>query len=189
MNPARRSYSQIDPRDLFEPRITLITRVKPTDLTQPGGFSPSVLSVKSVVLCVLFLFGLMAGAAAAEPEMRLSPKKVRDEVHSVVEAQLAALRREDFAAAYALASARIKARFEERFFAAMLRRSYAPLLRSTEAEFGVVRDKDGRLAQVTVTVRDQLKRSTIYRYWLVWETDGWRINGVTLEQKPPRGDI
>jgi hypothetical protein len=136
--------------------------------------------------CLLLM--LLAGARAVLPDMRLSPKNVRDEVRAVVEAQLAALRSGDFATAYDFAARGIRRQFDERLFALLLRRGYAPLLKPGETDFGVVRDDGEGTAQVSVTVTDFQKRPTVYRYWLVKEGDAWRINGVVLEQRPPRGD-
>ena len=121
--------------------------------------------------------------------MRLSPKKVRDEVRAVVEVQLAALQAGDFATAYDFAAGGIRRQFDERLFTVMIKRGYAPLLRPDKADLGVVRDDGGGTAQIGVTVTDRQNRSTIYRYWLVKEGDAWRISGVVLEQRPPRGDI
>lgn len=135
------------------------------------------------------LLGLLAAVRAAEPEMRLSPKKVRDEVRAVVEAQLAALRAGDFATAYDFAARGIKRQFDERLFGAMIRRGYAALLKPDQTDLGVVRDDGAGTAEVSVTATDRQKRSTVYRYWLVKEDDVWRISGVVLEQRPPRGDI
>jgi hypothetical protein len=129
------------------------------------------------------------GAVAAAPAMRLSPKKVRDEVRAVVEAQLAALRTGDFATAYEFASRGIHRQFDERLFTLLLKRGYAPLLKPAQADLGIVRDDGEGTAQVGVTVTDAQKRATVYRYWLVKEGDAWRITGVVLEQRPPRGDI
>ena len=138
---------------------------------------------------VLILLCLLAGAGAEESEMRLSPKPVRDEVRTVVESQLAALRRGEIDEAYALASAGIRRQFSARVFGQMLRRGYPPLLRNAKADLGIVRDDGEGTAQLAVTVMDGLNRSTAYRFWLVLEEEGWRINGVVIEQKPPRGDI
>jgi Domain of unknown function (DUF4864) len=142
--------------------------------------------MKSLLLGIIFALG--SHAVAAEPEMRLSPKKIRDEVHAVVEAQLAALREGNFTAAYEFASSGVKEQFDLPIFAAMIRRGYPLLLLSKEADLGVVRDRDGEVAQVNVTVQDRQKRSVVYRYLLVHQTNGWRINGVILEQRPARGD-
>ena len=138
---------------------------------------------------LLFLtLGLATAARAAEPAMHLSAKKVRDEVTAVVTAQLAALKAGDFAAAYTHAAAGIRRQFDARVFALLIKRGYAPLLRQATVDLGVVRDDGDHVANVVVTVTDSLNRSTVYRYWLVRE-DRWRISGVVLDQKPPRGDI
>ena len=134
------------------------------------------------------LSSLAPAGRAVEPDMHISAKKVRDEVRAVVEAQLAALRAGDFATAYDFAARAIRRQFDERVFALMIRRGYAPLLRPGRSELGVVRDDGDGLAQVNVTVIDPQNRSTVYRYWLVKEGDEWRISGVVLEQRPPRGD-
>jgi hypothetical protein len=136
---------------------------------------------------MLFL-GLFASAHAAEPEPRLSPRKIREEVKTVVESQLAALQAGDFATAYEFAATGIRRQFDEQLFAAMIRRGYPALLRPGQAGLGVVRDDGKGTAQVVVTLTDRQDRSTVYRYWLVQEETGWRISGVVLEQRPPRAD-
>ena len=140
-------------------------------------------------LAAALFFGLLVGAGAAEPEFRLSPKKIRDEVRAVVETQLAALRVGDFPAAYELASVGIKEQFDVRLFAALMRRGYPTLLQAKEAELGVVRDRGGKLAQISVSMLDRQKRTIVYTYWLVEEPKGWRVNGVVLEQGAPRGEF
>lgn len=143
----------------------------------------------AAVATVFLLGSLCPMLRAAEPESHVSAKAVRDEVRAVVTAQLAALRLGNFHEAYALASSGIKTRFDERLFVAMLRRGYAPLLRSSEPDLGVVRDQNGQQASVTVAFVDEERRNVIYRYWLVKEEGGWRVNGVTPEQLPVRGDL
>ena len=137
----------------------------------------------------LILLGMASGAKAQEPESRISPKKVREEVRAVVEGQLAALRKGDLAAAYDFAASGIKRQFDVRLFGLLLKRGYAPSLRHEKTDLGVVRDDGTGTAQVTVTVIDRLNRRTVYLYWLVKEEAGWRISGVVPEQKPPPGDI
>jgi hypothetical protein len=150
----------------------------------PFGFFATL---RMTVAGILLLFGVFAHAAG--PEMPLSPRKVRDEVRAVVAAQLAALRTGDFATAYDFAARGIRRQFDERLFALLLKRGYAPLLKAGPTDIGLVRDDGEGTAQVSVTVTDLQKRATVYRYWLVKEGDAWRINGVVLEQRPPRGDI
>lgn len=127
--------------------------------------------------------------ASAQSESRISPKPIRDGVRAAVSGQLAALRDQNFTVAYEYAARGIKRQFDERVFALMIRRGYPALLRHEEADIGIVRDNGEGQAQVVVTVTDALKRATVYRFWVVEETAGWRIAGVVLEQKPPRGDI
>jgi len=143
--------------------------------------------MKSWVIALLWL--TTSGLVAAEPPMRLSPKNIRDEVRAVVETQLAALREGDFARAHELASSALRAQFDVRLFAALIRRGYPALLRAGSTDLGVVRDQEGEQAQINVTVTDRAQRRTSYRFWLVREEAEWRINGVTLEQRPPHGDI
>jgi hypothetical protein len=151
-----------------------------------GNRSGFLAALRMSVLGLMFLSGVLMHAAG--PEMRLSPKKVRDDVRAVVEAQLAALHRGDFATAYGFAARGIRREFDLRLFTLLLKRGYAPLLKPGPADLGVVRDDGEGTAQVSVTVTDFQKRATVYRYWLVKEADAWRISGVTLEQRPPRGD-
>jgi hypothetical protein len=145
--------------------------------------------MKPRAAAMVLLLGLLAGVGAAEPELRLSPRKVRDEVRAVVEAQLTALQAGDFATAYEFASRGIRRQFDERLFAAMIKRGYAPLLRAERTDLGIVRDDGEGKAQVAVTATNRLQGPTVYVFWLVLEEEAWRINGVGLEQRPPRGDI
>jgi len=134
------------------------------------------------------LLGLLSVTHAAEPELRLSPRKIRDEVQAVVQAQLAALQKGDFETAYGFAARGIRRQFDEQLFALMIRRGYPALLRPGTTDLGVVRDDEEGSAQILVTLTDRQNRSTVWRYLLEHEAAGWRISGVVLEQKPPRGD-
>jgi hypothetical protein len=145
--------------------------------------------VKTIGLGMIGLLGLLAGVSAAETGMRLSPKIVRDEVRTVVESELAALRKDDFETAYGFAAEGLRRRFDARMFGLMLKRGYAPLVRHSKADLGIVRDDGEGTALIAVTVTDSLNRSTVYRYWLVKEKASWRISGVRLEQRPEHGDI
>ena len=152
----------------------------------PGGRVPPFKMSSRWIF--LFFIGLLGIASAAEPEMRLSAKKIRDEVHATVETQLNALREGNFEQAYEMASAGIKAQFDVRLFAGLIRRGYPVLLQANEADVGIVRDKNEESAQVRVTILDRQKRATVYNYSLVKEKAGWRITGVVLEQRQARGD-
>jgi hypothetical protein len=77
----------------------------------------------------MFLSGMLPGMRAAGPELRLSPKAIRDEVRAVVEGQLAAFRTGDFAAAHDFAATGIRQQFDVRWFTLLIRRGYPALLR------------------------------------------------------------
>ena len=134
--------------------------------------------------------GLWSGlmASAAEPEMRLSQKKVSTAVKTVVAAQLAALQAGDIKVAYAFAARGIRVQFDERAFGLLMKRGYAPLLQHRQADLGLVHDNGAGAAEVPVTVTDGKRLSTNYRYRLVLESAGWKVSGVVLEPKPLHGD-
>ena len=127
-------------------------------------------------------------AHAAEPEMRISQKKVSAAVKAVVAAQLAALQAGDIKAAYAFAARGIRVQFDERMFGLLMKRGYAPLLRHQQTDLGLVHDNGAGAAEVPVTVTDGKKLSTSYRYRLVLESAGWKVSGVVPEQRPLHGD-
>lgn len=145
--------------------------------------------------CACLLGWLLAVTAAAAPERgseaewRLSDRAVREAVRASVSAQLAALQREDFAAAYAWAAEGIRRRFTEPVFAAMIRRGYPGLPGHVSAELGVVRDSGDGRASVVATVRPERGPSVRYRYLLQREEGRWRVAGVLVDERPPeRGD-
>ena len=136
-----------------------------------------------------FLALLLALAASlhAAP-LHLSKKGVSAPVRQVVDAQLAALRADDYAAAYALASAQIQQQFTARLFERMIKRGYPALARHARAEPGLVHDDGAGRAEVVISVYDSQDRQMDFRYRLVQQNDEWRINGVVTEAPPKRGD-
>jgi hypothetical protein len=141
-----------------------------------------------ILLGLALLLGLGGNLPAIEPAMRISQKKIGQEVKAVVAAQLAALQAGNLPAAYAFASRGIRVQFDERLFGLLMQRGYAPLLQHRQADLGLVHDNGAGTAELPVTVTDKFKRSTTYRYRLVQEEAGWRISGVVLEPRPPPAD-
>ena len=139
-----------------------------------------------VRLVFLFLLlGASIGYAAQGDGWRRSPKSVREAVRATVEGQLAAIRENNYAKAYEYASAGIRARFAPAVFAAMIRRGYPALARHTRYDIGAVQDDGKRRATVSVTVNDRLNQSTSYRYLMIEEDAGWRIDGAVEEEVSP----
>lgn len=137
----------------------------------------------------LLLLGVGVAHAAPGDNWRRSPKSVREGVKATVEGQLAAIRENNYLKAYEFASTGVRVRFAPAVFAAMIRRGYSALARHTQADIGAVRDDENHRASASVTVTDRLNRSTNYRYLLVEEEAGWRIEGVISEQTDPRREI
>ena len=122
-----------------------------------------------LLLAVLPAFGGEAPLPASKPE-------VKRQIVAVIDAQLAAFRAGDPARAYGLAATELRAQKPLPVFAAIVEQSYPEIWRSERAEFGIVRDGDGR---ATVTVQVFAKESAAaYDYTLKREEAGWRIIGV-----------
>lgn len=135
----------------------------------------------------LLLLGLVVSAGAAQPPV--SSKKVQDEVRMVVEAQLAAFRADDYGAAYALAAANLQRRFSAPLFERLIKRGYPALARHTRTELGLVRGDGQDRAEVVVSVYDGREQQADFRYLVVRQRAGWRINGVEPVPVAKRGDL
>lgn len=135
---------------------------------------------------IILGWACLATLALAAPagEWRPSPREIREPVKAVVDAQLAAFRRVDFPAAYAWACAALQRQFPPELFAAMIRRGYPGLLRHQRADLGIVRDNQQGRAQVEVEVTPAQGDGQYYRYWLVREAGGWRVEGVVVAAAP-----
>lgn len=127
-------------------------------------------------------------AAGAEPgALRASKSEVKQEIVGVIEAQLAAWRKNDLAKAYSFAAAELRAQKPLREFTAIVEANYPEIRASTRAEFGIVRD-DGTRATVTVQVYAK-DGDAAYHYTLQKERMGWRIYGVVRHVPKPGGKI
>lgn len=144
--------------------------------------------IRLVWLICLF-GGAVISMAAPGDDWRRSPKPVREAARAAVEGQLGAIRENDLAKAYGFASAGIRARFTQEVFAAMIRRGYPALMQHKQAEVGAVRDDGKHRAFVSVAVFDGHNHRTDFRYNLVEEEAGWKIDGVVSEVVSPRGEI
>jgi hypothetical protein len=138
------------------------------------------------LLCWLGLAVAVSGQEASGG--RVAGREVRDAVRAVVEDQLTALQKEDFAAAYRHAALGLRQQFRAEVFEAMIRRGYPALLAHRRSDLGIVREtREGR-AFVDVTVFDARDRATRFRYHLVREGGEWRVEGVIGLRAAPRGD-
>ena len=125
-------------------------------------------AARTVGLALLTLAATAAGQGA-DP---------RADMARTVLDQLAAFRRDDWAAAYAYASATIQSRFDLEAFRQMVTGGYAPIARSTTATVSHVEVVDPSHGLVEVRVEGANGEMIDALYELVDEQGQWRINGV-----------
>ena len=114
----------------------------------------------------------------AAPTFNHSSDALKKELSTVIEAQLAAFRADDYPKAYTFAAAEIKGIFPASDFEKMVRTNYPVIAKSTSTEYGVAFDT-GDEAVVNVRIENAEKKSVEYQYLLKKEADGWKISGVT----------
>jgi hypothetical protein len=137
------------------------------------------------------LAGLLA-AAVALPARAGGPVALAggDEaaIRGVIVDQIAAFKRDDSSAAFALAAPRIKTIFRtpERFMA-MVRDSYQPVYRPSHFAFREIAWIDGLLVQPVLVIGANGVPVTAL-YLMERQTDGtWQIGGVVLVPEPDSG--
>ena len=126
-------------------------------------------------LAILSLLVLSFGAARAEVA-----DADRAAIQTVIEAQIDAFRRDDDAAAFALASPMIQGMFESQDrFMTMVRRLYPPVHRPRLVDFGEVIEVEGGVVQKVELIGPD-GAPVLALYTMIRGPDGWRINGVAL---------
>ena len=131
-------------------------------------------------LLAAVLLVAMATTAVADEQAGLGPAD-RSAIRAVIETQIAAFRRDDGDAAFALASPNIQRMFRTaEIFMTMVRQGYQPVYRPRRIEFRDVVDLDGVPTQeVHVIGPDGLPYFALYL--MERQADGsWRIGGVFL---------
>lgn len=110
--------------------------------------------------------------AAADPS---------DLVQSVIQQQMIAFNKDDYATAHTFASEGIRQRFSKERFERMVKSGYPQIAKSHLVSFGeILFSDDKQAAVVTVHVTGKDRVTVIARYLMVLEGDGWKINGVMI---------
>jgi hypothetical protein len=127
--------------------------------------------MRTIVLLLVFLFGLAAPATADDVSA----------AQSVIRAQEQAFSRDDAAAAYSHAAPEIKQLFPQAdMFMQMIQQGYAPVYRHKSFEFGEARSAGGRIAQ-RVHIVDDNGEAWEAMYTLEQQPDGsLKITGCSL---------
>lgn len=108
-------------------------------------------------------------------------------ITGVIQSQLDAFLRDDFAAAFTFASPGIRSMFQtpERF-GLMVRQGYPMVWRPSDVRFLELETINGRLWQ-KVMITDAAGAVHLLAYQMVETSEGWQINGVQLLQAPEVG--
>jgi len=132
------------------------------------------------VALALLLGGVLLRAAA--PALRPSRPETGAALEMTVSAQLRAWRENRPADAYALASSAIRAQFPLEAFVEMVRRGYPEIAGNRRAEFSGAWD-NGETGELSARVIPVDGGPVRYRYLLIREAGGWRINGVVPDTR------
>lgn len=142
----------------------------------------------SLPLAAALLFFLVTPGGV--PPFQPSQAQVRRQVVNVIEGQFKALRDGDYARARSFAATALQAQFNVPAFERMVKEGYPVIAFWRALSVEAVQD-NGREAVVEVFVQSQRGRFHRFRYWLLREETGWRINGVLEMPAPPavRGQL
>jgi hypothetical protein len=108
------------------------------------------------------------------------------DLYQVVYTQLNAFRAGDFKLAYSRASLGMQQKFNPAQFEEMIRRDYAGITGAGHIEFGIVKRRGQHaLIQVFFIENDGSVLPCIYS--LIYEADGWKIDGARMLPRQPSG--
>jgi hypothetical protein len=131
----------------------------------------------NLALWSFFMRAYPPGRARSAPFFQLSADPVKQQLVGVINSQLSAFRKGDYAGAYGLADSALRAQVSPATFQHMVENAYPAIARSRSASFGVILD-NGDEAVVNVGITSQAGRMLQYRYILRREPAGWKISGV-----------
>lgn len=130
------------------------------------------------LLVVMLLVCPVIGSWAAD-DLKPSQLNTKDALRSVIDAQLNAFRREDYAGAYFFSDAEFRHQMPLDQFERMVRVGYPAIAHSSSARCGLAFD-NGDEATVNVRVFSDGREPIDYQYTLRRDGVSWRITGVTL---------
>jgi hypothetical protein len=125
---------------------------------------------------LLFALVLAAPARAQAPDATTAADQVLR--------QLDAFRRNDYDAAYAMASVEIHSLFDRRAFEQMVRTGYPEIAECVRARVAERRAApDGRVL-LLMKILGANGNHVEAVYEMVWEADAWKVNGVVAQPDP-----
>lgn len=132
----------------------------------------------------IFILGLIVALSFAVPIRAQEAKAPSGAIQSVIQSQIDAFLRDDFAQAFEYAGPSIQNMFRTpENFGAMVRNGYPMVWRPEDLRFGALREINGALWQ-SIILRDSAGQTHVLDYQMGRYPDGWRIDGVQLQAAP-----
>ena len=138
-----------------------------------------MMGMKPRWLLVLMLFVWPMDWSWAANDLKPSEMKTKDALHAVINGQLAAFRKDDYAGAFVYADNGFKNQLSLGQFERMVKTGYPAIAHSTSARCGLSFD-NGDEAVVNVRIFSDGREPVDYQYALRRDGEAWRITGVTL---------
>ena len=127
-----------------------------------------------------FLFGLWAAIWISASAVFAQDAEIKD----VIQRQIEAFKKDDFATAFTFASPMIQRLFRNsENFGDMVREGYPMVWRPERVDFLGLRLQSGRMIQ-RVLITDMAGAEYVLEYFMIETENGWVINGVTLLGQP-----
>lgn len=143
---------------------------------------PAVLrkkGMKSRSLLVLMLLGISLVSGWGADDLKPSEVQIKDALRSVVDAQLNAFRKDDYAGAYVYSDVEFRHQVTLDRFERMVKVAYPAIAHSTSARCGLAFD-NGEEAVINVRIFSEGREPVDYQYFMRRDGESWRVTGVTL---------
>ena len=138
-----------------------------------------MIGMKPRWLLILMLLVCPAASSWGADDLKPSEMKTKDALHAVIDGQLAAFRKDDYAGAFVFADRAFKNQLSLEQFERMVKTGYPAIAHSSSARCGLSFD-NGDEAVVNVRVFSEGREPMDYQYTLRRDGEAWRITGVTL---------
>src|SRR5260221_3321517 len=138
-----------------------------------------MIGMKPRWLLILMLLVCPAASSWGADDLKPSEMKTKDALHAVIDGQLAAFRKDDYAGAFVFADKAFKNQLSLEQFERMVKTGYPAIAHSSSARCGLSFD-NGDEAVVNVRVFSEGREPMDYQYTLRRDGEAWRITGVTL---------
>ncbi len=152
-----------------------------TDAPGSAGSRPVSPRARTTALVSCAMLVVLAGGAVAPSQGEDAAIRAATDL---VMRQLEAFRRDDFEAAYALASREVRKIFDRAAFERMVRSGYPEIAQSAAADVEASRQTGDGQVYLRLRIRGANGRSVEAVYEMVREGRDWKVNGVIARVAP-----